>query len=323
MNKLSSLGITITAPSSGFSEGQLKDDPGDGTGSGAIKGWCQEPIYAIYARIKKYLPGGVASDTPESETASDDMDSIEHMIGLKNTNVSEWANVTTYGQDAHVMYLGIQFVSMVAANTGNNPIDNPAKWLPCFNRDDAIVKWRNGEDIKGGFENVHNHRNAAYRIYFQWGKYNFGGDSGRNFQATGVHLDGTVVTGNPELIALFDIGGVNQYHLLDIIAPDVLSTRTLMNARGRAARVVDGTGGVTAVVGAVQNFQTQAHAHGQIGRSGAAGSEFGANYAFGSTRIGSTGEMEVSSGGSIVSGTETRMMNYTTGIPAVIVMTEI
>lgn len=116
-------------------------------------------LYGFLALVKKW--SGAVSDTDESETASDILKSVERCVGVQNENVAEWANGTTYAADAHVMYLGIQFVSMVAANTGNNPIDNPSKWLPCFNRDDAMVKWRNGEDIKGGFEPVHNHKKCG------------------------------------------------------------------------------------------------------------------------------------------------------------------
>jgi len=338
MKKLSSYLTDFTAPSSGYSEGKLKDDPGDGTGSGIVVATHNDFLYGFLALVKKW--SGAVSDTDESETASDILKSVERCVGIQNENVAEWANATTYGQDAHVMYLGVQFVSMVASNTGNIPMNYPAKWMPCFNRDDAMVKWRNGEDIKGGFENVHNHRNAAYRIYFQWGKYNFGGDAGRNFQATGVHLDGTVITGNAPLVALFDVGGAHQYHLLDIIAPDVAGTRTLMNARGRAARVVDGSGGVTAVVGAVQADQFQAWQSGAIvsgtsyfgaGTTPGNGTDsyIAANQvvsSYATTYQGNTAKITALSdgtNGAPRTGTETRMMNYTVGIPAVIVMVEI
>jgi hypothetical protein len=329
MKKLSSYLTNYTTPSSGFSEGKLKDDPGDGTGSGIVVATHNDIMYGLLAIAKKWI--GVISDTDESETASDILKSVERMSGVQNENVSEWANGTTYGQDAHVMYLGVQFVSMVAANTGNIPMNYPAKWMPCFNRDDAMVKWRNGEDIKGGFENVHNHRNAAYRQVFQWGKYNFGGDAGRNFQATGVHLDGTVVTGNAPLIALFDVGGVNQYHLLDVIAPDVVGVRTLMDSRGRVARIGDATAGVTAVVGAVQSDQMQGHWHNLY--SGIAHPSSFANDSSiadpaclqNLTTLATMVKAAITDGtnGTPRTGSETRMMNYTTGIPAVIVMVEI
>jgi hypothetical protein len=331
MKKISSYLTNYIAPSSGYSEGQLKDDPGDGSGSGATVYWANDIMYGMLAIAKKWI--GVISDTDESESASDILNSIERMAGVQNENVSAYNNSTTYAQDDHVMYLGVQYVSMVAANTGNNPMDNPVKWLPCFERNDAMVKWRNGEPLSGGFEKIHNHRDAGYRPYFKWGKYNFGGDAGRNFQATGIHLDGTVLTGTPALVALFDIGGAHQYHLLDVIAPDVVGIRTLLNTKGRVARSVDGTGGSTAIVGAAQEDQFQGHYHiPYFATGGGAGSGIysatgDSAYTQGLQPI--TNELQIrepSTDGTNQTprtGAETRMKNYTKGVDFIILMQEI
>lgn len=337
MKKISSYLTNYIAPSSGFSEGQLKDDPGDGSGSGATVSWANDIMYGMLAIAKKWI--GAISDTDESESASDILNSIERMAGVQNENVSAWSNSTTYAQDDHVMYLGLQFVSMVAANTGNNPIDNPAKWLPCFERNEAIMRWRNGEPLSGGFEKLHNHRDAGYRQFFKWGKYNFGGDAGRNFQATGVHLDGTQITGNATLVALFDVGGADEYHLLDVIAPEVLGTRTLMDAKGRVARSVDASGGVTGVVGAGQEDQFENHHHQIPGNPANGGSALVAGVA-GSTVMTAGNqtfsEFFANGGGNdyihdaiadgvntLRAGSETRMKNYTKGVDYVILMQEI
>jgi len=323
MKKISSYLTNYIAPSGGFSEGQLKDDPGDGSGSGATVYWANDIMYGMLAIAKKWI--GAISDTDESESASDILNSIERMVGVQNENVSAWSNVTTYAQDDHVMYLGLQFVSMVAANTGNNPIDNPAKWLPCFERNEAIMRWRNGEPLQGGFEKLHNKRDAGYRQFFKWGKYNFGGDAGRNFQATGIHLDGTVVTGNPTLVALFDVGGAHQYHLLDIIAPDVAGTRTLLNTMGRVARSVDAGGGSTAIVGASQEDQFQGHWH-QLYINNAGTGFKSANGNILSTTLSTDGvQNPITDGtnGTPRTGAETRMKNYTKGVDYVILMQEI
>ena len=256
MKNIQSYLVNKDAPSAGFSLGKFKDDSGAADGSAATQQWVNDFYYGLVGFIKKYLPGGAVSDTDESETANDTQDSVEHMVGIKNANVTEWSNIVAYVIDDHVMYLGIQFVAMIAG-TGNNPIDNPDKWLPCFNRDDAMVKFRNGEDIKGGMEAVHDFRDGGYRQNYAFGKYNFGGDAGRNFESFGVHLDGTVVTLNPTLEAIFDVGGAGEYHLLDIIAPDIVGTRTLMDARGRVSRIVDAGGGDAVAVGSVQEDAMQ------------------------------------------------------------------
>jgi hypothetical protein len=342
MKRLSNSGLNIDAPSAGYSEGQVRDNPGDDSGTGAVKGWLQDTIYFPYALIKKYLPGGVASDTLESETNSDGRDAIEYMVGIKNPNAAEWDNGTTYAQDDHVMRLGVQYVSMVASNTGNDPFSNLDKWLPCFSRDDAFIKWQKGDDIPGGFDILHNYRDAGYRQVFDWGKYNVGGDtggSGKNFEAYGVHLDGTQVTGNATLEAIFDVGGPDEYHLLDVIAPDNAGTRTLLDARGRVGRSVDAVAGDTENVGVVQEDQFQGHVYYNGAGTGAAAAGI-----YGSTTTDVPGVATNTLGSSVAvpsyqqitsspksngvdgtprTGDETRVKAYTTGVPSVLVMLEV
>ena len=321
--------VNKDAPSAGFSLGKFKDDSGGGDGSAATQQWVNDFYYGLIGFVKKYLPGGVVSGTDESETANDTQDSVEHMIGIQNVNVSEWSNIVAYVIDDHVMYLGIQFVAMIAG-TGNNPIDNPDKWLPCFNRDDAFVKWRNGEDIKGGMEAVHDFRDGGYRQNYAFGKYNVGGDAGRNFEGFGVHLDGTVITGDAPLEAIFDVGGGGEYHLLDIIAPDVVGTRTLLDTRGAVGAVIDAGGGSRAIVGAAQADAFQGHYH-QIWNDNNAGADFRINPApnFATNPI---SNLPASIAGLIVadgvSGSpriddETRMKNYSVGVVSILVLNEL
>lgn len=257
MKKISSYLANFTGPSAGFSEGQLKDDPGGSLGSGLTEQTGNDWLYSIYALAKKYLSGGTVSDTDESETDSDNMDAIEILAGVQNPNVLEWLVGTTYAQDDHVMYFGAQFVSMIAGNIGNDPYTNLDKWLPCFERNDALIKWQKGDDIQGGFDILHDFRDVGYRQNYPWGKYNYGGDAGKNYEGFGVHLDGTQITGDATLVAIFDVGGGGEYHLLDIIAPDVVGVRTLLDARGRVGANVDAGGGDRVAVGSVQEDALQ------------------------------------------------------------------
>lgn len=322
-----------TAASSGFSLGRLKDDPGDGTGSGITVNTHNDFLYAILAPIKKWI--GAVAGTDESETASDMMTAIERAAGVANENVAEWSNSTTYAQDAHVMNLGIQFVSMAGSNTGNNPFDNPDKWMPCFGRDEAVRMWRDGRDIDGGFAAVHNKRDTSnYRAFFQWGKYNFGGANGRNFQAYGVHLDGQVLTGNSDYEAIFNIGETDEYHLLDIIAPEVMGTRTMMDSKGRVPRIVDATGGSAANVGVIQADQMQGFRQTIKNSStntmvyGFAGTYSGEEPTMNAGRTDRAAYLTsdfVTDGtnGTPRIGTETRMKNYSVGLKSVLVFVEI
>lgn len=340
MKKLSTYLTNYTAPSAGFSEGKFKDDPGDSTGSGAVVQTINDLWYGIETFAKKYI-GGI-SDTDESETSSDILESIEKLAGVANENVSDYSGSTTYAQDDHVMYLGLQFVSMINSNAGNTPIDNPDKWIMCHNRDEALLLWQKGEDISGGFHQLHDIRDVTnYRQIFKMGKYNFGGDSGRNYQCTGLHLDGDTVTGDATLVALLDVGGADEYHLLDIIAPDVLGIRTLLDSKGRVSRSVDGTGGDTEDVGLSQEDAMQkitGHFEGSaligvaIAPTASGSLQIGTSASRGQSTQGGTGteqaidfdnSQSTSPNAAKTDDDETRMKNYTKGLSYILIMQEI
>ncbi len=61
-------------PSSGFSFGKFRDNPGDDTGSALTADLFNDLLYAFYAFINKY---GEVSDTDESESASDFVNALE------------------------------------------------------------------------------------------------------------------------------------------------------------------------------------------------------------------------------------------------------
>lgn len=202
----------------------------------------------------------IASFTGTSGGAFTINNSVKNLLNLVNSNVvSEWASGTTYSQDDHVMYLGIQYVSMVNSNTGNIPMDNLDKWYPCPSKEEIMRMWKSGYMNKGGLDDIHDYRDGSYRQFFPAGKYYFSGSNGggRAFQAWAVHADGTTLTGDADLEAIFDPGGSAEYHLIDLFAPDVAGTRTIMDTKGRYSRVVDGGGGNTAAVGGTQEDAMQ------------------------------------------------------------------
>lgn len=319
----------FTAASAGYTYGRLKDDAGDGLGSGIVVATHNDFLYGLIAPIMKYK--GAISDTAESETASDVMDSMERIAGVQNENVAEYVNTTTYAVDDHVMYLGLQFVSMVAGNVGNAPLDNPDKWLPCFERNEAVMKWQKADDIDGGFGLIHDVRSASYRQYYSWGKYNFGGSAGRNFAAYGVHLDGTLITGVTALEAIFDVGGSNEYHRLDVIAPDIVGQRTLLDTKRRAAMVVDAASGAERVaVGAVQEDQMQGHKHSITARTSdgnlgdySTNALVGSEFPEGSSITPILTPITDGTNGTPRTGTTTYPKNYSVGVKSILVMQEI
>lgn len=327
-------------PSAGYSVGKLLDEsaPEEDDGSEATVVTHNDYMYAAIAPITKYK--GTVSDTPESDTASDVRDAHEIMAGVKNPEFAEWLVGTAYGLDEHVTRLGIQYVSMAPANLGNDPFTSLTSWLPCFARDDAFVKWQKGDDIPGGFDIIHNYRDAGYRQTFAWGKYNVGGftgvgGGGKTFNASGVHLDGTIITGNATLEAIFKVGLSGEYHLLDVIAPEVVGVRTLLDARGAAAAVVDAIAGDRADVGVYQDDAAQ-RVTGSVGSTEVLFSVFSGVLSSGDALtsqrgLNSTGSSRAtnfdnadstSPAASKTDSAETRMKNYSVGVPSVLVLNE-
>lgn len=247
MLKLDNQGITVDPPSAGFSEGKLIDNPGNDNGSGAVVATVNDLFYAHEAPIKKYL-GGV-SDTVESETDSDAIGAIETAAGLKNSLVSEYDTGVTYNEDDKIFYLGVQFVAMQDGILNQDPFTYPRKWRPADDRNFLLARFADGMAVDSGFSDVHNYRHANYRQFFSMGIHNFGGDAGEDKEFTGVHYDGTVITGDATLVALFDVGGANEYPYLDIIAPDVAGTRTLRDYRGVVRSYIDAVAGLRGDIG--------------------------------------------------------------------------
>ena len=326
MKDITTFLTNYTTPSAGFSLGRLKDDPGDGTGSGLTVEYGNDWLYGFYAPILKYK--GAVSGSDESETASDMLDALELAVGIQNENTTDiWDNSTSYAQDDHVMYNGIQFVSMVAANLGNNPFTNPVEWLPCLDRDKALHAFHKGEAINGGFLPLHDKRNATYyREWFEWGLFNYGGNAGNNFKCYGVHLDGQTLTGDPDYVAIFNIGESDEYHLLDTLAPDVMGTRTLLDTKGRVARVVDDSVD-TEDLGVTQEDKFQGHNF-QLGYNSGSSYQAGAtNYVLNpavapNVYVPNFIKNIITDGvnGAPRVGSETVMKNYTEGIPILLVM---
>jgi hypothetical protein len=80
----------ITA-SSGYSFGQLKDNPGDDTGSALTADLFNDLLYGFYAFINKY---GTVSDTDESESASDFVNTLEAFAVYKTGDQVMGGNLT-------------------------------------------------------------------------------------------------------------------------------------------------------------------------------------------------------------------------------------
>jgi len=76
-----------------------------------------------------------------------------------------------------------------------------------------------------------------------------------------VHLDGATVTGDATLEAILKPGVAGEYPYIDLLAPDNLGTRTLLDIQGRSLRSMTGVGGVAPTLAEVQEHALENHQH--------------------------------------------------------------
>lgn len=255
MRNLPSIIASFDAPISGFSDGRIRDNPGDLSGSGVVAAWGNDLWYALRAIIKKYATTGDVSDTAESENNHDVLNALELMMGLSVDGVADWNSATTYSTAGESVNLyGIQFVNINATgNLNKSPLTETSYWLPADDAKSLLLMSAHGRVQWNGSHPIHDYNNASYMQYFGMGTHRVGGYSGVTYKAYGVHLDGSAVgiSGTP----LSDI--VESWHLKDIWMPGSLGARTLVDARGHVSRAIDETGGQADLMGEVLADQMQ------------------------------------------------------------------
>ena len=237
MKKPSSFLLNTTTPA-GRANGQAINDPGGDTGTGMDEEIYNDPAYAVIAPIESYKDGGI-SDADETTLASDMRDALEEMTERRITDsvgsasVAEWVVGTAYAADGLelVTRKGYQFVNFSnAANTGNDPLTSPTLWFKIPKSDILMDQFYSGEPISGGLSVIADRAHAKYRQYCDFGRYRLGGNGDDFALFSRVALDGTVVTGTAALEDdIFHEGDADEYWNLDIIAPDVLGTRTMLD----------------------------------------------------------------------------------------------
>jgi len=170
-------------------------------------------------------------------------------LGAEDVSSFEWASTTNYSAAGTVVRYGDNDYtsSGLAGNTGKNPSDpqNALYWYASPGIDRLVALANKGEIVKGGMHPVDNYQDARYRTSLLLDK-----DSGYEFYL--VHLDGSTVTGDSTLEDILDPGGTKEYPFIDIFAPDVSGTRTLIDSRGYSDRAMTASGGVAATLGEVQ-----------------------------------------------------------------------
>jgi len=251
---------TNTVVTTGRELGAAKDNPGDNSGTGASKETFNDNIYGHLAVIESYREGG-NTDADETLTDSDTRDALEEMVGKKVSGVDAWESTTTYTVPQLVMYKGFQFFAFnTTGNLAKPPLENPNYWIYMGKPESLMEKFYEGEAHYGGMTDIANRAHANYRQDSLIGTYRLGENGDDFYDFYRIALDGTVVTGDANLEAIFDVGGGNQYFKLDYYAPDNLGTRTLIDMSSRHL-APQSSGGDNDVLGEVLADRGQGHKH--------------------------------------------------------------
>lgn len=255
--------LTNTTAPAGRAQGAAKNNPGDDSGSGMDKEIYNDPCYAIIAAIQSYKDGGI-SDTDETTIASDMRDSLEELTHGKvvdaatpANSLAEWDNAVTYTTLGElVTWKGFQFVAFnVVGNLAKNPLTNPDFWFPIPKPFELLERFASGRVHSGGLSPIADRAGGDYQQNIAFGRYRLGGNADALYDFYRVALDGTQVTGDAILEAIFDVGGANEYFNIDIIAPDVVGTRTLLDL-GEYVVTPQSVGGQNDTMGDLQDDRT-------------------------------------------------------------------
>ncbi len=117
-----------------------------------------------------------------------------------------------------------------------------------------------GSPQSGGLNNIANRSSGNYKQSALIGKYSLGGNGDTFYNFYRIALNGTTVTGDTNLETILGVGGT-EYFNLDLIAPDVAGTRTLIDMSSRHL-APQSSSGDNDVLGAVLADRMQGHIHG-------------------------------------------------------------
>ncbi len=251
---------TNTVITTGRTLGAAKNNPGDNTGTGADKETLNDPMYGHLAVIESYKEGG-NSNADETLLASDMRDAIEELTSKKVSGVDEWESTTTYTSEQLVMYKGFQFFAFnTTGNLAKPPLANPDYWMKSPTPEKLLDMFFEGDPQNGGMHNIANRSSSNYKQECLIGKYRLGGNGDDFYNFYRVALDGTQITGDANLEAIFDVGGSNEYFKLDEYAPLSGSTRTLIDMSSRHL-APQSSGGDNDTLGEVLEDRFQGHWH--------------------------------------------------------------
>lgn len=144
------------------------------------------------------------------------------------------------------------------SNQNKNPllaVNNSYWYVAPAERD--LIRMANANRFYSELHPIHDRAGSYYNQYLKVGKKDI---SGTQYEFFIVHLDGSVVTGNTNLENILGVGETWQNPFIDILAPDVAGTRTLVDMGGDALRFQEASGDFATVGGKVAD-QFQGHWH--------------------------------------------------------------
>ena len=147
-----------------------------------------------------------------------------------------------------------------ASNTGKDPADPQSDtwWIPSEGWNNYKKFASKGESIPGGMHPWTDFSSGDYQQNIKLDEIVRGGVT---YDVFGVILDGTQVTGDGTLEAIFDPGGAKEYPWIDEFAPDNVGTRTLIDMRGRGTAAMTAGGGEFPTLAEIKEDQGQGHWH--------------------------------------------------------------
>ncbi len=263
---------TNTVVTAGRDLGAAKNNPGDNTGTGADKETLNDPTYGHLAVIESYRETG-NSNADETLIDSDMRDAIEELASKKVSGISNWVSTTLYSTpNTLAMHNGFQFLAFnITGNIAKDPLMSPLYWLKSPSPEVLLDMYYKGMPESFGLHPIADRSGVNYKQSSLLGKYRLGRNGSAFYEFYMVALDGTTVTGDANLEAIFNVGLAGEYFNLDLIAPDNAGTRTLidMSSRHLAPQSV---GGENDVLGEVledrfQSFNAIGYVRGSSGGS--------------------------------------------------------
>lgn len=236
-----------------------------------IAEWLSDADQLYYADVSFVTRSGsiyqaiLGDDVTNFNTAKDPLTEplwwrlVSQLEGVDAWDVAEAVVYETAG--AIVERFGQHYAaSGKTGNSGKDPADPQSDtwWIPSEGWNNYKKFASKGESIPGGMHPWTDYSSGDYQQNIKLDEIIRGGIT---YDVFGVILDGTQVTLDATLEAIFDPSGAKEYPWIDEFAPDVIGTRTLIDMRGRSTRSMTAGGGVAATLAEVQEDAGQGHWH--------------------------------------------------------------